>query len=488
MNAAQEIELKLEVEPDDLPLVHQNPLLANAECHTTHQVTIYYDTPKTRLKKHGFTLRVRSSGGRFVQTIKSITGSIGLLCREEIECAVTSLKPDLDSLLHHPIHALVRNSEADNLREVIRTEVDRTSWQVDRRDHRMQVDLDHGTITAGGRCAEFAELEFELRDGPPASLIVAARRLSEAVPVRLGVLTKAERGSLIAEDSFGKIHKAAPIHVHPDMSVADAFEVIIHACLKHYRLNEPLVIRDLKARALHQARVAMRRLRSAFTLFRPAVDDVEFQHLRHELRWFTSQLGDARNLDVYLERDLQEKERARLFLQREKVYQAVICAMNSDKFRRLMIDLVGWTAVGAWRNAKPAQSPIQKFAKGRLNRLWGSIASAGRHVTRMDECARHELRIQVKKMRYAIEFLQGLYPYAHSAEKHFETAVAELQETLGKLNDMVTATNIGGGTENDGWLIGSFEERQWLAAAEDALNELLKIGPFWRARERADQI
>lgn len=481
-----EIELKLEVEPDDLALVRQDPLLAHAESHVGHQVTVYYDTPETKLKKAGFTLRVRNSNGCFVQTVKPMTAAVGLLSREEIETEVSSLQPDLSSLEQHPIHALIAESASSALRPVIRSEVNRTSWQIDRGNGRIQVDLDHGTIIAGERCATFAEIEFELQDGPPASLIMAARNLSDCAPVRIGVLTKAERGFRLADNEHGKVHKAEPVRVSPDMSVAHAFEAIVHACLKHYRLNEPLVLRETKAGALHQARVAMRRLRSALTLFRPAIEDVEFQHLRHELRWFTAQLGDARNLDVYLERDLPEQEREQLIKKRERIYIRVADAMNTHKFRRLIIDLVGWTAIGAWRGGKVAQRPVGSFANRRLDRLWNSISAAGRDVAAMDDPTRHRLRIEIKKLRYAIEFLRGLYPNAKAAEKRFATAVSELQESLGKLNDMVTAKAMGGQTPEHGWLIGSPGERRHVASAEEALRELLRIGPFWRAQVSVD--
>jgi inorganic triphosphatase YgiF len=483
-----EIELKLEVDPDDLPLVRQDRLLAGAESRTDHQVTVYYDTPETSLKKHGFTLRVRSAGGKFIQTIKPITDSVGLMAREEVETEVKSIKPDIARLSGHPIHSLLGGGKAHRLHSTACSDVTRTSWIVQDRNGVMQVDLDHGTITAGEHCDEFAELELELRHGEPASLIVAARRLSDHVPVRLGVLTKAERGSLIAANATQQIHKATPVHVHPDMSVAEAFETIVHACIKHYRLNEPLVIRQRKAAALHQARVAMRRLRSAFTLFKPAIEDVEYQHLRQELRWFTAQLGDARNLDVYLERDLDEDERARALRKREQAYDRVSEAMNSHKFRRLLVDLTGWVAIGAWRSGKTAHRPVASFADRRLDRLWDSITSAGRDLAGMDEHSRHRLRIQAKKMRYAVEFLRGLYPGADAVEKAFAAAVEKLQESLGKLNDMATARNIGAPTVGDGWLIGSLDERRYLIAAEDALRELLRAGPFWQARGDAQRI
>lgn len=483
-----EIELKLDVEPEDLALVRRDPLLAHSDSHSDHQLTVYYDTPETKLRKHGFSLRVRKIGERFIQTVKPLTESVGLVVREELECEVPSIEPDLSSSSFHQIRALFSNHEESELKEVVRSEVNRTTWQVDRRNGSFQVDLDHGTITAGKRNAEFAELELELGEGAPASLVVAARRLSDHLPVRLGVLTKAERGFLIADRSLGKIRKAEPVRVRPDMSVGEAFELIVHACLKHYRLNEPLVIGKRKAGALHQARVAMRRLRSALTLFRPAVEDVEFQHLRHELRWFTGQLGDGRNLDVFLERDLDEKHREGLTHKRERAYDRLADAMNSPKFRRLLIDLVGWTAIGAWRSGKLASRPVGSFASHRLDRLWKSIVVAGRDLASINESARHGLRIQVKKLRYAVEFLRGLYPEAHAAEMRFAALLEELQESLGKLNDMATAKTLENAPADDGWLIGSLDERRHLIAAEDALRDLLRSGPFWHVRAQRNRL
>jgi triphosphatase len=472
-----EIELKLEVDPKDLALILEDPLFAQADSHSNHQLTLYYDTPKTKLKKHGYSLRVREAGGRFVQTVKPMTERVGLLVRDEVECEVGSIKPDLGSPIFQPIRALL--GEHDQLEEVIRSEVDRTTWQIDRRNGRIQVDFDHGTINASGRRAEFAELEFELIDGAPASLLVAARHLSDHVPVRLGVLTKADRGFLVADNALAKVSKAAPVKLRAGMAIGEAFEVIVHACLKHYRLNEPLVLGARKPEALHQARVAMRRLRSALTLFRPAVEDVEFQHLRHELRWFTAQLSDARNLDVYLERDLEENERARLIRKRERAYERVSDAMDSNKFRRLLIDLVGWAAIGAWRSGKPAAHLVESFASQRLDRLWKSIVGADHDVGSMDEEERHQLRIQVKKLRYAMEFLRGVYPRAHVAERRFAVAVADLQESLGKLNDMATARTLKEAPAEGGWLIGSPRERRHLIASDDALRELRRAGRFW---------
>ena len=145
----------------------------------------------------------------------------------------------------------------------------------------------------------------------------------------------------------------------------------------------------------------------------------------------------------------------------------------------LLIDLVGWVALGAWRNGKMASRSVASFATHRLDRLWESI-TRDTDVAKMDEDRRHRIRIQGKKLRYAVEFLQGLHPHARAAEKRFASAVEELQDSLGKLNDMATARTIADVPANDDWLIGSVEERRHLVSAEQALRELQRVGPFWR--------
>jgi CHAD domain-containing protein len=55
----------------------------------------------------------------------------------------------------------------------------------------------------------------------------------------------------------------------------------------------------------------------------------------------------------------------------------------------------------------------------------------------MAPVARHELRIAIKKLRYAAEFFASLYPGKSSAP--YLAAMAELQQALGTLNDIATA-------------------------------------------------
>ncbi|MEP6982394.1 MAG: CHAD domain-containing protein [Sphingomicrobium sp.] len=298
--------------------------------------------------------------------------------------------------------------------------------------------------------------------------------MGEAVELELEVVASAADGRL------GKVVKAEPIVVRDDMIVADGFAAILAACVRHFRLNEQVVIEQRQPDALHQARVAMRRLRSALSLFRPAIADTEFARLRGELRWLTGELGEARNLDVFLARDILSSERKPLQARREAAYDRVVAAMESQPVHMLMLDLVAWSMLGEWRRHDDAQLPLEEYVSHRIDRLWRRIAHA-RHLDDMHDEARHRLRIEVKKLRYALEFMQALYEHERERQRRFASAVEALQEALGELNDVVVARSL---VASDAWLIAPDEpserERALLRDSEDALHHLRGIGPYWR--------
>lgn len=307
-----------------------------------------------------------------------------------------------------------------------------------------------------------------------------ARHIAAEVPAKLGVMSKVERGFAVADDKLGKVVKAEGVPLHGEMNVGQGFAMIVGACLRHFRLNEPVVIERRKVEALHQARVAMRRLRSAFSLFRPAVSDEEFDGIQDELRWFTGELGDARNLDVYLQRDLAHDERSRVQEKRKQAYDDAIAAMESPRSRMLMLDLVAWAALGKWRGQAIAGRPLKPFLDHRIDRLWAKVRHS-RKLRKSDDERRHRLRIQVKKLRYALEFAEGLHHSAAEDGNRFARAIQDLQDALGHLNDAVVARTL---VPADGWLIepneSTAEEQAFLDQAEQHLDQLRKIGPYWR--------
>lgn len=471
----QEVELKLELDPADAGALGEDSLFKEVEPHSERLVSIYYDTPGGKLRKKGLSLRVRSTPDGFVQTVKSVNPASGLLLRGEWETKVDSLEPHVEQLAHTP----AADVGVKRLHPVVCSAVDRTLWKVRDQGSELEVALDNGEVRANGFDEPLCELEIELKQGDPSATFHAARRIAHHVPVRLSVMSKAERGFAIAEGASGKVTKAGPVLVSAEMTVAEGFATIVQSCIRHFRLNEPLVLKQRDADALHQARVAMRRLRSAFSLFRPAISDREFRRLREELRWFTGQLGEARNLDVYLQRDASKHERKLRLEQREEAYDRVVEALNSTRFRLLLIDLMAWVTLGKWRERGKTSRPVAAFAEKRIGRLWLRICGHD-DLRVMDDEERHQLRIEVKKLRYALDFVGSLHERVAPRQKRFTKAIGALQEALGRLNDIVNARRLVGSPEvTDDRRLPSEEEVRCLKEAIKYFNRLKLTGPYW---------
>lgn len=495
MGKAQEVELKLEIDPADAVRLRAHPLLAAQPGHPTEQVSTYYDAKGRPLHKAGYSVRVRRCGERFVQTVKSGgSGGAGLYDRPEWEGAIAGPGLDAEALAHTPVAGLLGTSGAAALHPCLVSRIERRVWDIAHHDAQIQLSLDCGTIEADGAAEPLCELELELKQGDADALMGLARTLVADLPLRISVLTKAERGFALADGTLGHVAKAEPVRLAADMSVGEGFVAIVHACLRHFRLNEAPVARR-EAAALHQARVAMRRLRSALSLFGPVIRDEAYRRLREELRWFTGELGEARNIDVFVRRlgdDVPEPWQGRIVAAREAAYDRVEAALASPRLQALILDFVGWTEFGDWRRGERAGGRLDRFADRRLDRRWKKVRKHGKAIAGLDPEARHRLRIEVKKLRYAVHFFAGLPRGAEAEAKHraFADALEALQDALGELNDIETGhalvEGLGEGLDKAPPLAAldpkaeAARSRTLLAKAQKAHDMLRDSGPFWR--------
>jgi inorganic triphosphatase YgiF len=480
--------LKFEVDPDDLEALRAHPELSGQHGTSMSQLSVYFDTNKNKVRRAGYSLRVRSTKKGYTQTIKPVANGAGLFDRDEWEAPVPELRPVASAAATTPLAAMLTPRLMSKLVPTVRSQVERTKWQVDHGSSGLEVVLDDGTIQGGSKEQRLVELEIELTSGSVEAVLEFASRLGEQVRLRLGVLTKAERGFALADGSLEVPARAGPTKVNAGMTVAQGFQAILYSCLKHFRLNEPLVVRDRNPEALHQARVAMRRLRSAFSLFRPAIDDPRFQLLREELRWFTAQLGEARNLDVFIgNTECNDVRQARPEADRQQAYDSVIEALASQRFRDLMLGLVTWTEVGEWRGKRKAAQALVTFTSRRLDKLWSSVEATGAQLGTLEEEPRHQLRIEIKKLRYALDFMAEPYSSRAGKQRKFMRALAGLQEQLGFLNDLATALSLSATysepLESEKIVpppanIGN--EAMHVSEAQAAFKSLQRAGAFWR--------
>src|SRR4030095_2944759 len=195
----------------------------------------------------------------------------------EWEAPVQALQPDLEAIANSPLSELIKPHQFRHLIPVFRTDVERMTWAVGAGGAKIELTYDAGTVEAGAESVPIHELELELKEGDVGALFAVARTIARRIPVRLGVQSKSDRGFALAQGKKAGPVKAVPAELPEDASIGDGFAAIATACLTHFRMNEPLLIQGRDPEALHQLRVAIRRLRTALWLFRPVVKGPQFE-------------------------------------------------------------------------------------------------------------------------------------------------------------------------------------------------------------------
>ncbi|MBM3606029.1 MAG: inorganic triphosphatase [Alphaproteobacteria bacterium] len=481
-----EIELKLQLSPASADQVKASEALPRT-WRTVQQRAIYFDTKDRTLAAAGMSLRIRESEDQRVQTIKAPGRSAGgLFSRSEWERPVSANNPVIDETT--PVQALL--AQAGELMRAFEVEVSRRIWDFTDGDTRIEVVLDRGTVSAGDRQTPVCELELELKAGSPQALFDLARTLDGEAAARLGVLTKSERGERLAQ-ALSPAVKAGPVSLAPDMTAAEAFQAILQACIKHFRVNEDLLFPARAPEALHQARVALRRMRSAFSIFGPLLGTDAARDLRDRLRQLAAELGQARDLDVLLQRAQPGPLRDRLRTEREAAYDRVEEVLEAAATRGLMLDVTEWASSGPWLgepdHEKDRNLSARAFAAHALKRFRRKVKKGGKDLAHLEDEARHELRKDAKKLRYAAEFFAPLFDGKRESvrQKAFMAALEDVQDHLGALNDLATAPQVldrlGIADEPEASaLLAGGKKKALLAQAAEAHGDLVDAARYWR--------
>ncbi len=449
---SEETELKFLCEAADV-----EALLAAApsgEERTMSLSAIYYDTPERRLRDLGAGLRIRDEPGGRRQTLKTGKG----LRRQEYEIAVDSEAPDAT---HGPLRDLLGREHAARLEPLFAVRVQRQLRDLEWEGAEIELALDEGEIVAGGRQTSLCEVELELKSGEPATLFALARRLFEAAPLYLSFESKADRGfALVEGEDPARDH--APARLSREMTAAAAFQAIGRAALAQIAANG-LILRQGgdSPEAIHQLRVAIRRLRSAMSTFAGLVDGKALDTLKSELKWLAGACDEARNLDVFLDETYRPAALAgaaiygladlgqALEAARGKAHARARAAAASTRFRALLLELHAWIETGDWLTRLAAGGgPARTFAEAALGGLRRKLAKQGRGLMSLSDSQRHQVRIRAKKLRYAAEAFAPLL--GDKAARRLIKKTRTLQTALGALNDGATAETLLAGLGLEG--------------------------------------
>jgi triphosphatase len=234
--------------------------------------------------------------------------------------------------------------------------------------------------------------------------------------------------------------------------------------------------------AIHQMRVAVRRARSAVSIFRPALAAGALDAVNDGLKTLGGRLGPARDWDVFADETVPairdaipgderlDRLAAAAFRRRTLHRRELAAYLASPAFRQLGIDLAWFAAAQGWR--APQQPPtaeaapaadvpaealagtlagaladqaaepmtLEQFADTVLQQRWRKLLSTGKRIEELDVPALHGVRLRAKRVRYAAEMFATLHD--GKAAKRFIERLSDLQERLGVLNDGAVASHL----------------------------------------------
>lgn len=214
--------------------------------------------------------------------------------------------------------------------------------------------------------------------------------------------------------------------------------------------------------ALHDMRVATRRMRAAFDLFRPAFQDKVLQPHLQGLRRVGRTLGKVRDLDVFMQKaeryQATHPVQAEQFLQdsntlapllegwqtqREAARQEMLEMLDGKQYRKFVTDFSAFLSEVPTPPKKFQLQPKPIQVRLQAPRLIYTHLAAVRAFEPILDVATipqlHALRIQFKKLRYTLEFFREVL----GAEVQLViNDLKKVQDHLGDLNDTSVATHL----------------------------------------------
>lgn len=498
-----EMELKLQSTPATMQKIvtSRHVKKVKAGKMVSHNlISTYFDTPRHTLRQAGITLHIRHDGDGYEQTIRApVTGPSGLRTSKEWTGRVACNMPCVEAIEDRELRAILkRGKRHKRLVPMFTTNVERRTVPLKVGGSKHELALDIGTISAkDGTCHEpIAGVELALRNGNAAAILDLALKLNESLDLTLGRRSKAERGYALARPALRpRARKASKITLDPQMTVGDAFYRIKDSALQHLYVNE-MPVSEGRPEAIHQARVAIRRIRATLRAFKSVLPYDKRKAFNGEFSWFQRRLALARDWHVFTDETLPAikvahpdrheaitRLRKIALAERQRATRDVTDIFESRRYTRLMLQFERWLATPSEVLDRSAiDQPVADFAVEVLEKSRRDFLIDTRPLSRMIGEDLHSLRKRGKKARYASEFFSGLWP--KSSTRAILKQMEYIQDSLGIVNDanvarqLVVLTRPGLLDVQTVWLV-----QDW--SATQIRERIKQTQPHWRRFQRA---
>jgi len=440
-----EIELKLQLSPKAARKLAAHPLLTGLETQRQHLLNTYYDTPELELHARRVAVRFRQKGWQWLCTVKSAEpASGGLAMRSEWETPATPGEFDFSHVDNNDFRDFLEQRKS-KFTAIFTTDFERQIWQVPYGESLIELAIDRGQIDSCGRREKICEIELELLSGSVTDIFALTRQLQQGINLYPAIASKAERGYNLFLNTPLQPFKARLVAINAQQTPLEAFRAIALGCLEHFQRNEKGLLTTSDPEFIHQARVALRRLRSAIKLFAPVLPAEFVSTYGQTWQTLASALGEARNWDVFLgetlppiqqafpaDKDIKRLRKAAL-VRAKSARQSITALLAVREFPCLLLE---FTAAVYTLDGSPTLS-LTDFCQQQIRRYSKKARQLALRHNELTPEERHKMRIAFKKLRYSIEFFTPLLPSRRL--KPYLAALGQLQDELGLINDHVTA-------------------------------------------------
>lgn len=521
-----EIELKFLISAENKSAFEQIVTLGAfsvEQLATANLTNAYYDTPDNILRQWDTGLRTRIiddySGHIFAEQTVKLAGQdvAGLQKRPEYNIDInigdsgsvfanlalfeSSIWPE-----NFPIESISKN-----LNKVFETRFERKKWNITLPNGALvECVLDSGVVEAehDGKLVskEISEFELELIEGEVSDLFEIAFYLTNQIPAKLGLLSKAAIGYQLAQGTT-LVASNLELAALPKRSLLEpSFELLIGKGIEFIQHNEVVFSQTGKAKAFRRIMDGVSFLIRVLELFSPYMPNTscekfieKFRQWRGQARWIESfyQLERLMSRKSPYRKDIEKSEQLLNLLRSkklpdEKINQA-LNEFSASEFNQMFLSFLQWLATKGWRlemtlsDLPNLSLPVKELAAPWLENTWQNVSASLEALKRNND----KQNIETAYWTLANGLLTGLVVgslYSDEQRELFRSQLLHLllgfEESilLSKLESMTNAELDEGQEEpeyrnNIKWL--QSKQKSLQIAVTASVDSVLNMKPYW---------